>query len=192
MIVRIGEARVRAQLTRHGGTAEVRIRSLPATRLLRNAGQRIEVRGRDIEIALAGGEPGDGPAGLAALDGFIDVDIELTSFQAGPFRVAAFVLERRGGGTYALAARARAGAADLARLGSDRLPQLPGGRLLGAIPVPAALGSAEVPISVEAELASSAEGLRVLSGGGTVAGYPAGRIAAEITAAVSQRLEIVP
>jgi hypothetical protein len=183
---------VRAQLTRRGGTADVRIRSFPAIRLLRNRGQRIEVRGRGLELALAEGLPGDGPGGLSALDGFADVDIELVSFRAGPFAVSAFVLERSGGGTYALAARARAGAGDLARLGSGHLPALPGGRLLGAIPVPSVIAGAEVPISVEAELASSTGELRVVSGGGTVAGYPAGRLAAEIAAAVSQRLEIVP
>ena len=147
------------------------------------------MRGRDLELALADDLPADGPGGLSALDGFADVDIELVSFRAGPFAVSAFVLERRDGGTYALAARARAGAGDLARLGSGHLP---GGRLLGAIPVPAVIAGAEVPISVEAELASSTGELRVISGGGTVAGYPAGRIAAEIAAAVSQRLEIVP
>jgi hypothetical protein len=189
--VRIGEARVRAQLTRRGGTAEVRIRSFPATRLLSNAGQSIAVRGREVEIGLAEGA-GDGkPAGLGALDGFSDVDIELVSFRAGPFAVSAFVLERTGGGTYALAARARASGGAIAELGSGRWPQVPGGRWLGAIPVPAAITQAEVPFSVEAELSSSPAGLRVLSGGGTIAGYPAGRVAAEIAAAVSRRLEIV-
>lgn len=190
--MRIGEARVRAQLTRRGGTAAVRIRSFPATRLLRNGGQGIEVRGRDLELSLVEGQGERRPAGLGALDGFADVDIELVSFRAGPFAVSAFVLERTGGGTYALAARARAGAGALAQLGGERLPRVPGGRLLGAIPVPGSLAGAEVPVSVEAELESTSGRLEVLSGGGTVAGYPAGRIAAEIAAAVSRRLEIVP
>ena len=192
VIPRVGAARVRDQLTRGGGTAVVGIRSFPATRLLRNSGERIVVRGEGLEIGLGGGDPLTGAtAGLSALDGFRDVDIELVDFRAGPFWVSAFVLERSGGGTYALAAQARASAADIARLGAARLPQVPGGGLLGSLPIPAAISAREVPVSVEAELESSATGLRVLSGGGTVAGYPAGRIAAEIAGAVARRLEIV-
>ena len=192
-IPRIGAARVRNQLTRGGGAAKVGIQAFPATRLLHNAGERIVVRGQGLEIGLGGADALTGAAGgLHALDGFRDVDIELVSFRAGPFWVSAFVLERSGGGTYALAAQARASAADLARLGAERLPQVPGVSLLGSLPVPAAISTTKVPIAVQAELESSAAGLRVLTGGGTIAGYPAGRIAAEIAGAVARRLEIVP
>ena len=141
-IPRVGAARVRNQLIRGGGTAEVGIQSFPATRLLHNAGERIVVRGEGLEIGLGGGDPLAGATGgLNALDGFRDVDIELVSFRAGPFWVSAFVLERSGGGTYALAAQARASAADIARLGAARLAQVPGRGLLGSLPIPAAISS---------------------------------------------------
>jgi hypothetical protein len=47
-------------------------------------------------------------------------------------------------------------------------------------------------VAFEIELHSEEEGLRVGSGGGTIAGYPAGPIATTIAAAVARRLEIAP
>lgn len=182
--------RIRDQLIRGGGSAEVTIRAFPAIRLLRNSGERIEVRGRDLVIGLGSApQPGES-GGLNALDGFHDVDIELVRFRTGPFGVAAFVLTRSGGGPYAMAAQGRVSAGELARMGAQRLPSVPGDGLLGALGLP--LGSREVPMSIQVELASDAGRLRVLSGGGTIAGYPAGPIATAIAAAVARRLEIAP
>jgi hypothetical protein len=118
------------------------------------------------------------------------VDIELVRFRTGPFAVAAFVLTRSGGGTYAMAAQARVSAGELARMGAGMLPSVPGAAQLGALGLP--LGSREVPVSIQVELESRDGRLRVLSGGGTIAGYPAGPIAAAIAAAVARRLEIAP
>lgn len=198
-IPRIAAARVRARLTEAGGTAEVSVRAFPATRLLRNAGSRIEVRGRDLEIGLASGggaadivpPPVVAPTGLSALDGFTEVDIELVDFRTGPFAVAAFVLERSGAGSYAMATRADTSAAELAGFGLERLRSIPGAGLLGSVAGPA-LGSRRITVSVQIELASDENGLRVTAGGGTIAGYPAGPLATTIAAAVARRLEIVP
>jgi len=188
---RIAARRVYAQLTRGGGLAEVTILAFPATQLLRNGGDRIEVRGSELEIGLSGGAEG-APAGLATLDGFREVDVELVRFRAGPFAVSAFVLTRSSGGTYAMAAEARISSAELARLGAARLRTLPGGALLEAAAPVASLASRDVPVSIQVALSSEASGLRVLSGGGTIAGYPAGPIATAIAAAVARRLEIAP
>lgn len=205
LIPRIAAGRVRERLTEGGGSAKVSIRALPATRLLRNRGERIEVRGRGLEIGLARDAPGRpdpdglepaGPglepvAGLAALDGFSEVDVELVDFSAGPFAVAAFVLTRTGGGSYAMATQATTTAAGLAAFGLERLRAVPGAGLLGTIAGPA-LGSREVAVSVEVELITDGGHLRVASGAGTIAGYPAGPLATTIAAAVARRLEIAP
>ncbi len=168
----------------------MRIRALPATRLLRNSGELIEVRGRGLEIGLGGMSDAGRPGGLSALDGFADVDVELVRFRAGPFRVAAFVLTRSKGGTYAMAAQASASAGELARIGAEMLPAVPGSAQLRALGLP--LGSRAIPISIQVELESRGGRLEVLAGGGKIAGYPAGPIAAAIAAAVARRLEIAP
>lgn len=194
---RLAERRIRRRLLAGGGLARVRVRALPATRLLRNAGDRIEVRGIGLEIALApvpGREqpsPPRGP-GLAALDGFATVDVELVDFRTGPFAVDAFVLERAGGGSYAMAVRAQTTAAELAALGLEALPLLPGGAALGGVAGATPLGSRSFTVTLEIELISEPSGLRVGAGGGAIAGYPAGPLAAAIAAAIARRLEIVP
>lgn len=196
-VPRAAERRIHARLTERGGSAEVRVRAMPATRLLRNGGDRIEVRGRGLDIGLAGdrGEPAAQAAptaGLGALDGFADVDIELTDFRTGPFAVSAFVLERRRSGPYAMATRAHVTPAELAALGLDALPQFPGGGLLGTVAGATPLSSRRIEVSLQIELISTAGALRVGTGGGTIAGYPAGPLATTIAAAVARRLEIVP
>jgi hypothetical protein len=45
---------------------------------------------------------------------------------------------------------------------------------------------------VQIELISEPGGLRVGTGGGSVAGYPAGPIATLVAAAVARRLELAP
>jgi hypothetical protein len=189
---RIGAARVRSRLTRHGGTAEVTIVARPAYRLLRNVGDRLSVRGEGLEIGLA--DEGSGsPAGLTALDGFAEVDIELTDFRTGPLVVAAFVMTRTGGGSYAMAAEGTTTGRDLLRFGDPWLRALiPGGGLLGAAAGGAPLSDRRVSVSIEIELVSDDGGLRVGSGGGAIAGYPTGPLATTVAAAVARRLEIVP
>lgn len=187
---RLAERRIARRLLAGGGTARVQISALPAIRLLRNAGDRIEVHGSGLQIAMATGRSEGG--GLAALDGFAEVDVELVDFRAGPFAVAAFVLERSGGGSYAMAVRTQTSAAELAALGLEVLPELPGGALLGTVAGAAPLRSRSFTVALEIELISEPGGLRVGAGGGSIAGYPAGPLAAAIAAAVARRLEIVP
>lgn len=193
-IPRIAANRVRRRLTEGGGSAEVEIAALPASRLLRNRGDRLTVRGRNLEISLGGGTGDDpGRAGLSALDGFEDVDVELLDFRTGPFAIAAFVLARSGGESYAMATQGAITGAELIRLGEGLLGGLPVGPLLGAVSsggIP--LVPREVSISVQIELISEEGRLRVGGGGGSIAGFPAGPIATAIAAAVARRLELVP
>lgn len=197
VLPRLAERRIRRRLLAGGGVARVRVRALPAIRLLRNAGDRIEVRGAGMEITLAPVPQRDqlAPArgaGLAALDGFSEVDVELVDFRTGPFTIDAFVLERARGGSYAMAVRARTTAAELATLGLEALPLLPGGAVLGSVAGATPLGSRSFTVALEIELISERGGLRVGAGGGAIAGYPAGPLAATIAVAIARRLEIVP
>ncbi len=191
---RIAERRIAERLSASGGTATVDVSAFPALRLLRNGGDRLVVRGSGLTIGLGDGEEVEGRrAGVAALDGFADVDIELTDLRAGPFDVAAFVLVRSELGAYAMAAEGTVTAADLVRLGDGWLrSSIPAGGLIGTLAGNAPLGSKRLPVTIELEIHSEPGGLRVGTGGGSVAGYPAGRIATAIAAAVARRLEIVP
>jgi hypothetical protein len=194
---RIGAARIRNRLTEGGGQARVEVASRPALRLLRNAGDRLEVRGEELVIGI-GEDSGEANrrSGLSALDGFAEVDIELVNFRAGPLAVEAFVLTRTGGGSYAMAAEGTTTGQELIRYGDPWLrTAIPGGGLLGAVAVgvpSTPITSWPVRVSIEIELLSDRGGLRVRSGGGSIAGYPAGPIATTIAAAVARRLEIVP
>ena len=188
----IAARRIERRLTGSGGVAAVDVRAVPALLLLRDRGDRLVVRGSGLTIGL--GDASEGRAGgLQALDGFADVDIELTDLRAGPFAIAAFVLVRHSSGPYAMAADGAVSGAELARSGGSWLRSaIPGGTLIGAAARTIPLGARSVPVAIEIELHSAPGGLHVGSGGGTIAGYPAGPIATTIAAAVAQRLEIAP
>lgn len=180
---RLAARRVETSLLESGGEASVTIRALPAVRLLWREGDRIEVRGRRITVGMSreGG-------GLSVLDGFDEVDIALSEFTTGPFEVIEFKLTRRGPGTYTMRSEALTSGGALLGYGGEQVGY--GVSLLGTVARQAPLGDRQIPIAVEVELASESEGLRIVSGGGTVAGYPAGPIASMIAAAVARRLEI--
>jgi hypothetical protein len=181
LIPRIGERRIERRLTENGGEAFVAIDVFPATRLFRRDGDRIRVRGRELGIVMSK------QGGLKALDGFHEVDIGLLDFVTGPFTVEEFELTRSGGGRYRMRSQASTSGAALAGYGGETLNAL--GPLLGLV-AQAPLGGRSFPVSVEVELESRDGLLAVASGGGTIAGYPAGPIATLIAAAVARRLEI--
>lgn len=183
LVAGYGERRIADRLTEGGGRAEVRLSATPAVRLLVGDGDRIEVRGSGLSLDLES----DDPEVLDHLDGFADVDIELSDFRAGPFAVMSFGLSRRDGGPYELRSTSSTTPADLAAYGTGALG-LPGGPLLGFFAERAPLGSREIPISVEMQMESDEGRIRVISGGGTVAGYPTGPLAQFITAAIVARL----
>ena len=85
------------------------------------------------------------------------------------------MLVRSERGAYAMAAEGTVTGADLVRLGDGWLrSSIPGGGLIGTLAGSAPLGSKRLPVTIEIELHSEPEGLRVGTGGGSVAGYPAG------------------
>lgn len=76
-----------------GTVSVVDVKAFPAIQLLWGSGDRIEVRGRGQRVDL--GDTSDDP--LSAVDGFDEVDIELTDVLAGPIDVQQFSLVRNEG-----------------------------------------------------------------------------------------------
>ena len=181
LLPRIGERHVERRLTESGGEAFVAIEAMPAWRLLSRAGDRIMVRGSELEIGMSreGG-------GLTTLDRFESVDIALDNFVTGPFRIARFELTRDGPGPYLMRAEALTTGGDLARFGGEQL----GTGLIGALAGAAPLTARRIAVEAEVHLESQDGRVAVVGGGGRVAGYPAGPVATMIAAAVARRLEI--
>jgi hypothetical protein len=182
----IAENRVADRLTENGGKADVSISSFPAPRLFFRHGDELRVTGSGLELELS--EEG---GGLTDLDGFGDVAVELTDFITGPFRMSRFDLERTGDDPYRIEIVARTTGADMIEQAGEQLGFI-GSGLLGAIARQAPLTNQEFGIEVSVELASEDGELRVVSGGGRVAGYPVGPIATAITAAIASQLDITP
>jgi hypothetical protein len=177
------EHRIERRLTDGGGSAEVSVSAFPAARLLFGDGGRISVTGSDLDLALA--EPGGDV--FDELDGFDRVDVALRGFHAGPFSVSSFELVRDGGSVpYRLDARGETTASAIAGYGADRLG-IPGAPLLGLV-TRNALGDRPIPVTLDMGLESDGGRVMVVSGGGTIDGYPTGPLAELITAAIVVRL----
>jgi hypothetical protein len=178
-----GERRIEDRLSVGGGSADVTLSATPAGRLLWGDGDRIEVRGSDLDLDLTT----EDPQVFDRLDGFDEVDVGLSDFRAGPFDVASFELSRDGSGPYSVRSSSSTTAAELLDYGADALG-LPGGPLLGFFAGRAPLGGRSIPISVDMQMESDDGRISVVSGSGTVAGYPTGPLAEFITAAIVVRL----
>ena len=179
----IGERQIENRLTEGGGEADVRLSATPAARLFLGDGDRIEVSGSKLDLDL---ETED-PQVLDRLDGFAEVHVDLEDFRAGPFDVRSFEMTRDGDGPYSVRSRSTTTPADLVDYGAGALG-LAGGPLLRFFAGRAPLGSRPIPISVEMEMESDDGRIKVVSGSGTVAGYPTGPLAQFITAVIVVRL----
>ncbi len=180
----VAEHRIEDRLTDGGGTAQVSVSAFPAARLLWGDGDRISVTGSGLDLPL---DSANGTV-FDKLDGFDRVDVSLSDFRAGPFAVAGFDLARSGASApYHLVSEARTTPGALASYGASRLG-LPGSGLLGQF-AERAFGSDEsIPVRLDMSLTSDGGRLVVVSGGGTVAGYPTGPLAELITEAIAVRL----
>jgi hypothetical protein len=181
-ILRFGAGRIERRLAQHGGEAFVSIDALPALRLLRRRGDRLLVRGHGLTLGISGS------GGLSALDGFRSVDIALREFTIGPFEVSSFELSRERRGPYRMRSAATTSGLALASYGGEQLGGLV--PLLVVLARQAPLGDRGIPLSIEVEMLSEDGLISVSSGGGSIAGYPAGPIATLIAGAVARDLEI--
>jgi hypothetical protein len=179
----IMESRISDRLTAGGGTAHVSVSALPAMTLLWGEGGRIEVTGSGLNLA----SESQSGAVFSELDGYDNVNVNLTNFHAGPFDLASFQLTREGANSeYHLVTRGQTTATELASYGASRLG-LPGGPLLSYLGAQI-LGQASIPINLDMTLQSNGGRVTVTSGGGSIAGIPTGPLAELITQVVAVKL----
>lgn len=181
LIPAVGEQRIEDRLTADGGSAEVNLGALPAARLLFSDGERIEVRASDLDLDL-----NQETSVLERLDGFGIVDVSIDDFRAGPFRLDGFALTRDGAEPYRVVMHGSATPTALADYGLERF-DLPGEGLIDAFLEPF-VTRRPLPLDLEMEMVSEQGRLRVVSGGGTVAGVPIGPLAEVITSAIVVRI----
>jgi len=175
------EERIAGRLTEEGGTAEVSLSAFPAVRLLAGEGERFEVRGRGLRFV-----PGRGEQVLGRLDGFDEVSLELDDLSAGPVEAQRFTLDRsRPDEPYRMSMEGRISPREALKLiGSQAggaLGGIAGGLAGDALP---GGGDVELPLTLDAELASRGGRAEVVRTDATVAGLPAGPIAELVVSAV--------
>lgn len=180
----IGEGAIEDRLTENGGSADVSLSAFPAARLLWGDGDEFKVRGTGLKLDLL--EETDDV--FDDLDRFSDVDVALSSINAGPIQISSFVLHRDGADAdYSLESTGSTNVADLAHFGVDAVG-LPGSGILDFVLGLAPGGDSDVPIDLDMKMQSDDGRIRVTEGGGTVAGVPTGPLAELLTAAIVVRL----
>ena len=178
-------SQVEERLTEKGGSAHVEVHALPAVRLASGDGDRIEIRGKDLRFDL----PPPGGDVFDRLDGFDEVDAQITNVHTGPFRVERFVLERgKGEGTYRMVMQASSTPQELSQYAATQIGGRFGGfmgRFAGGL-LP--WDDRPVPVTIDAQVRSDDGRATVVSASGDVAGLPVDPIAATLAAAVADRL----
>ena len=177
---------VEDRLTEKGGTAHVEVHAFPAVGLIGGRGGSIDIRGRGLTFDF----PAQNTDVFDRLDGFDEVDAELTQVQAGPFRVDRFELKRGNrDGNYRMVMQASATPATLGQYGATQLGGPLGGflnRFAGAGLLP--LGDEPIPVSIDAVMRSDSGRAQVVSSSGDVAGLDVGPLAVPLATAVAKRL----
>jgi hypothetical protein len=184
LIPSLGERRVEDRLTEGGGSAEVTLGAFPAARLLFSDGERFEVEARDLELELD-----QEVRVFDRLDGFSIVEISIEDSIAGPFELASFRLTRDGDAPYQLVSSGATTPGGLAEAGLESVA-LPGESLADLFfdQFLGEAGDAQLPVELDLELTSEDGRVRVVSGGGTIAGVETGPLAELITAAIVVQL----
>jgi len=179
----IGEGVIEDRLTDNGGVADASLSAKPAARLLWGDGDRVEVdaTGLDLEVTAE-----SDPVVLDDLDRFGDVEIVMRDSSVGPIELDDFILTRDGDEPYSLEATGTTSVSDLAEFGAETF-DLPGSDILGGI-LNVATGGTDVDVDLDMRLESDAGRIRVVEGGGEIAGIPTGPLAAIITSAVAIEL----
>jgi hypothetical protein len=180
----IAEHRAEDRLERHGGTANVSVSALPAARLLLGDGDSLTVKGSGLDLT-----PQERHDSLEHLDGFDKVSVELDRIVSGPLHVSSFTLKRGDGERYyRTRVRGTTSATEMGSfLGSEAggaFGGLLGGLAGGSLPG----GGAQVPVRVNAVIASQGGDVLVRSATGSIAGIPADPLVEVVVAAVARRL----
>jgi hypothetical protein len=175
--------RVEDRLTDGGGSADVKLNALPSARLLFGEGDSVRVRARGISLPLVN------PSAkvFEQLDGFGDVDVQVSDANAGPFRLTSVTLQRSGDGAYRTTLQGTITARDLATFGAAQLGGAFGGFLGGLAGGSLPFGDRELPIDLTAVVRSDGGRPQTVSVDGQVAGVPAGPIAEVLAQALAGR-----
>jgi hypothetical protein len=182
LIPRLAAGEAEDRLTADGGSADVSIQAFPAVRLLFGDGHRLKARGNGMRLDLE-----DERVSLEDLDGFDEVDVDLSGFQAGPMQVARFVLKRPSQDRpYRVSVDAAATPQELADQFGEQIGGSFGSFLarLGAGLLP----DNPLPVTLDANVQTANGQIQVTGADASVAGIPAGPLAALIVSAVVQRL----
>ena len=175
----IGEGAIEDRLTDNGGIAHASLSAKPAARLLWGDGDRIAIDATGLELEVT---TEDDPVVLDDLDRFGEVEIVMRNTRVGPVDLDDFILTRDGDEPYSLEATGTSSFSDLAEFGAEAF-DVPGSDLLGGI-LNVATGGTDIDVELDMEIESDDGRVRVIEGGGEIAGVPAGPLAAFITSAV--------
>ena len=174
MLPRLAASRAEERLTRDGGSAQVEVDAIPALRLLLKDGDLLRVRAREVELPLAELDRDV----LGDLDGFDEVDVELSDSSAGPMQLESVTLERAAGArAYRTAIR---GSVDA--LGAATFV---GGPLAGLAAAAMPFGDEPLPIDLEATIRSDDGRPRAVVVHGSIAGVPAGPLVEALAVAIA-------
>ena len=177
---------VEDRLTEKGGSAHVEVHAFPAVGLIGGRGGSIDIRGRDLTFDF----PTENADVFDRLDGFDEVDAELTRVRTGPFRVERFELSRADrNGNYRMVMQASATPGELGQYAATQVGGPLGGflgRFAGNGLLP--FGNDPIPVSIDAVVRSDSGRAQVVSSSGDVAGLDVGPLAATLATAVAKRL----
>ena len=179
----IGEGAIEDRLTEGGGVADVSLAATPAARLLWGDGDRIAVSATGLDLDL----DSEDPEVFENLDRFGEVEIVISDSRAGPTDLETFLLTRDGDEAYTLQSHGTTSVADLAEFFAGDAA-LPGADILGGILSATGVGGTDVDVDLDMKLESDEGRIRVVEGGGEVAGIPTGPLAELITQAILVRL----
>jgi hypothetical protein len=172
----IVEGELEERLTESGGSATVELSALPAVRLLFTDGDVARVRARGLELPLVGPRE----KVLEPLDGFDEVDIEVTDSSVGPVRVEAVTLQRAADAeAYRMTLDGSVTLRDIASAMGGFLGGLAG----GAMP----FGDEPVAIDLDGVIRSDGGRPRAVAVEGDIAGIPAGPLIEALAQAVAGR-----
>src|SRR4051794_23799157 len=178
---RVAADQVENRLTKDGGTATASVHAFPWPRLLFKEGDSLKVRARGIQLPLV--PPND----INKIDGFDDVDIQVTDATAGPFKVSRLTLQRNGGNAYRTTLTGTTTARQVATFAGSQAGGALGGFLSGLAGGALPFGDQTVPFDFTAALRSNGGRISAAAVAGNVAGFPAGPLAEAVAQALAGR-----
>ncbi|MDQ3572511.1 MAG: hypothetical protein M3383_06580 [Actinomycetota bacterium] len=180
----LGEDAIEDRLTENGGVADVSLKATPAVRLLWGSGDAVEVSGSGLDLDL---DLEEDPRAFEDLDRFDDAQIVITDSDAGPVQIDNFTLTQDGDDPYLLAMRGATSLSAIAEFAAGNA-EVPGSGIIGTVLDFTGVGGADLDIDMDMKLVSDDGRVRVIEGGGEIAGVPTGPLAEVITAAIVLRL----